>query len=364
MIQTSPSFFQELLLEGLCDSSSMPRALEWINARCGSDTAQIISASDSNAILESTIVGTVDQELFKKEQDYLPLNPRTKIFGSRQIGRIIQDQEVADEDTVATNAAYQELLIPARVGQFAGTLLARDGHQVVGLAIARPREAGPFEAPTLQQFAEIARSAIPVVQLARRIVRRRESSLLDMFGASACVALLDKSGTILRHSAPFDQLIASGLVRVDTVGRLDLLSDESNRHLAQTMCGQGSVVGGRFSFTRLRPERTYICTVTPVPPAGHFGDRDGHGILFIDLLSSPKRLDRGLLRQAFGLTEAECDVCERLYAGEVLSEIAEARAVALSTVKSLLKSIMLKTASRRQAEIVIKLSRFAFDPIA
>ncbi|WP_291075716.1 LuxR C-terminal-related transcriptional regulator [Hyphomonas sp.] len=353
--------FKELLLEGLCDSDVLPKALQLVNAHCGADTAQLISVSDATFILDSAVEGTLDRHLFENEQDYLAVNPRTRILASREIGRIVRDHEVADEDTVATNAAYQELLIPAGVGQFAGTVLASNDSTVVALAIARPRADGPFSDDAISRFADLVRVAIPVTDLAGRIVSRQESSLLDMFGSQASVAILHKSGTIIRQSDQFEKLLAAGVIRTDGLGRLDLLSDESNRNLALTLRGKSNAIGGRFSFARLRPECTYICSVSPVPPVGHFGARSGHAVLFIDKLTSVKSLDRNLLRQTYSLTAAECDVCERLYAGQTVAEIATARAVATSTVKTLLKSIMLKMAVNRQAEIVIKSSRFAFD---
>ncbi|MEE2921643.1 MAG: LuxR C-terminal-related transcriptional regulator [Pseudomonadota bacterium] len=353
--------FKELLLEGLCDSDVLPKALQLVNAHCGADTAQLISVSDATFILDSAVEGTLDRHLFENEQDYLAVNPRTRILASREIGRIVRDHEVADEETVATNAAYQELLIPAGVGQFAGTVLASNDSTVVAMAIARPRADGPFSDDAISRFADLVRVAIPVTDLAGRIVSRQESSLLDMFGSQASVAILHKSGTIIRQSDQFEKLLAAGVVRTDGLGRLDLLSDESNRNLALTLRGKGNAIGGRFSFARLRPECTYICSVSPVPPIGHFGARSGHAVLFIDKLTSVKSLDRNLLRQTYSLTAAECDVCERLYAGQTVAEIATARAVATSTVKTLLKSIMLKMAVNRQAEIVIKSSRFAFD---
>jgi DNA-binding CsgD family transcriptional regulator len=353
--------FKELLLEGLCDSDVLPKALQLVNAHCGADTAQLISVSDATFILDSAVEGTLDRHLFENEQDYLAVNPRTRILASREIGRIVRDHEVADEETVATNAAYQELLIPAGVGQFAGTVLASNDSTVVAMAIARPRADGPFSDDAISRFADLVRVAIPVTDLAGRIVSRQESSLLDMFGSQASVAILHKSGTIIRQSDQFEKLLAAGVIRTDGLGRLDLLSDESNRNLALTLRGKGNAIGGRFSFARLRPECTYICSVSPVPPIGHFGARSGHAVLFIDKLTSVKSLDRNLLRQTYSLTAAECDVCERLYAGQTIAEIATARAVATSTVKTLLKSIMLKMAVNRQAEIVIKSSRFAFD---
>ncbi|MBB40352.1 helix-turn-helix transcriptional regulator [Hyphomonas adhaerens] len=361
MATGSPGRFQELLLEGMSDSESLPAALEWLTEYCGAGTVQMIAVSDENLILDSAIFGSVDLELFSKEADYLAENPRTKVFDIMPTGRIFHDADLVDAETVRNLPVYQEFLIPARIGQFSGAILSRGEGHIVGLAIARPYEDGPFETDVIERFASIVQSALPVVQLAEQIVDTRASSLLDLFGPQAHVAILDREGVLLRYSEHFENLLSAGLIRRDHFGRLDMLSDEVNFALAAALRGTNGLAGGRFSFTRLRPERTFICTVTPVPALKNFGGRSGHAILVLDPLLAPKRLDRHLLRQAFILTDAECDVCERLYAGDTLAEIAVGREVAISTVKSLLKSILMKTGTRRQAEIIIKLSRFAFD---
>ena len=361
MTTSSPGRFQELLLEGMCDSQSLPEALEWLTEYCGAGTAQLIAVSDANIILDSAIFGSVDFQLFEKEAEYLSDNPRKQVFDCMPAGRIFHDADLVDADTIRTHPVYQEFLIPARIGQFSGAILSRGKGHIVGLAIARPYEEGPFEKEVLDKFANIVQNALPVVQLAEQVVDTRASSLLDLFGPQAHVAILDKEGVLLRYTEQFEKLLSAGLLRRDHFGRLDMMSDEVNLSLAAALRGAKGLTGGRFSFTRLRPERTFICTVTPVPPLKNFGGRSGHAILVLDPLLAPKRLDRYLLRQAFVLTDAECDVCERLYAGDTLAEIAEGREVAISTIKSLLKSILMKTGTRRQAEIVIKLSRFAFD---
>lgn len=357
----TPGRFQELLLEGMCDSESLPQALAWLNDYCGTGTAQLIAVSDSNLILDSAIVGSVDYELFSRESDYLPENPRTKVFDTMPTGHIFHDSDIVDEEVIKTHPVYQEFLIPARIGQFTGAILSRGEGHIVGLAIARPYDDGPFDKEVISKFAEMVQSALPVVQLAEQVVDTRASSLLDLFGPQAHVAILDKEGVLLRYSGQFEKLLSSGLLRRDHFGRLDMLSDSVNGCLSGALKGVNGHAGGRFSFSRLRPERTYICTVTPVPPLKNFGGRSGHAILMIDPLLTPKKLDQHLLKQAYILTDAECDVCDRLYAGDTLAEIAVGREVALSTVKSLLKSILMKTGTRRQAEIIIKLSRFAFD---
>jgi len=353
--------FQELLLEGMHDSQFLPAALDRLNEYCGSNTAQLIAVNSSSLILDSAVSGTVDKKLFEKEAEYLPINPRTNAFATMPVGRIFNDRDLVDEETISTNIAFQEFLIPAGIGQFSGAILARGKDHLVGLAIARPYEDGPFESDVVAKFGQFVRSAMPVVQLAEQVIDTRAASVVEIFGPHASVAILDKDGLLLKFSGPFERLLSAGTLRRDHFGRIDMLSDETNQHLAMALRGGGGVIGGRFCFTRLRPERTFVCTVTPVPPMANFGGRSGHAILLLDQLSTPRWLDRRLLQQAFSMTDAECDVCGFLYDGEILADIATKRGVAVSTVKSLLKSIMLKTGARRQAEIIIRLSRFAFE---
>jgi DNA-binding NarL/FixJ family response regulator len=98
----------------------------------------------------------------------------------------------------------------------------------------------------------------------------------------------------------------------------------------------------------------------PIQKTNDIANRSGVAIVILEPLFQHRNLDKGLLADAFNLTDAECAVAERLYIGETIREIAEYRNVATSTVKTMLKSIMSKTDSRRQAEVVTKLSRLAF----
>lgn len=58
------------------------------------------------------------------------------------------------------------------------------------------------------------------------------------------------------------------------------------------------------------------------------------------------------LSKAFGLTQAECEVCERLFALRDLALIAEARSVSLGTVRMQVKSILSKTEIHSKTELV------------
>jgi DNA-binding CsgD family transcriptional regulator len=63
-------------------------------------------------------------------------------------------------------------------------------------------------------------------------------------------------------------------------------------------------------------------------------------------------------QRAYGLTPAEARLALALFEGRSLGEFAEGNRVSRETVRSQMKSIFLKTGTRRQAELVSLLAGF------
>jgi DNA-binding CsgD family transcriptional regulator len=81
----------------------------------------------------------------------------------------------------------------------------------------------------------------------------------------------------------------------------------------------------------------------------------------IDLDERP-RPRIGVLRGAFGLTEAEARLAARLACGDSLQEIAADHKVAIDTPRAQLKSVLAKTQTHRQAELVALINRLTVLP--
>ena len=361
MFGNTATHFQELLLEGMCDRAGLPAALEWLNAHCGSETAQIIVIRNASSILDSAIIGTYDPVVFRKEEEYLPINPRAHAASTLNIGNAVQDFDFIDDDAISRDPAYQELLIPAGVGRFAGSTLSRGVGDQTLLGIARPFKAGSFDAEAMARFCKSAQSAIPVIELSKQIVSTRANSLLDTLGPNACAAILGKDGRLIEHTAAFEDLLHAGLLKRGPSGQLDLMSDAANQQLAESISYRPSGVGGRFTIAPRLPDQAFVCTVVPVPPLGIFGGRVGRAVLFLERMSAPRRLDRHGLIDSFSLSEQECEVCEHLYAGESIHDIAAGRNISIDAANVLLRQIQLKTGTRKMPEILALLSRFTFS---
>src|SRR5690606_2335841 len=59
-----------------------------------------------------------------------------------------------------------------------------------------------------------------------------------------------------------------------------------------------------------------------------------------------------LLKQAFALTDAECDIARGLVSGESLREIAQSRNRALDTVRTQVKAVLRKVDVRSQGDLI------------
>lgn len=74
-------------------------------------------------------------------------------------------------------------------------------------------------------------------------------------------------------------------------------------------------------------------------------------VLLLIRLSTPTPRATGL-RQVFGLTAAEAALMEALADGSELRQIAETRRTSYATLRTQLRSVMAKTATRRQGELI------------
>lgn len=119
--------------------------------------------------------------------------------------------------------------------------------------------------------------------------------------------------------------------------------------------GGGGTVAVRRPFGRA----PYTVTVAPLALKHHFL---GYARpLLLAILNDPiaqKRTTRRVLQAAFFLTDAEAAVADLFAQGVSLKGIADQRGVSTETVRSQLKSIMSKTSTRRQVELMRVLSSF------
>lgn len=207
-----------------------------------------------------------------------------------------------------------------------------------------------------------------VARIASRLRLAEAEGMLEGFERTECAALLlDAHQRIVRMNASAEKLMGPDLhVRGGRLVSADEPSDRALRDLA------GAITAADLGFARRMGPSTVVLrragqgalAVYGMPLLGKANDifDRARAILVIWDPDARKHPKSTLLAQLYDLTPAEMHLAWRLMDGMDLKQAADARGIALNTARNQLKSIMEKTDTERQAELVGLLTRLARLP--
>lgn len=119
--------------------------------------------------------------------------------------------------------------------------------------------------------------------------------------------------------------------------------------------------GGSVLVQRSAAGRPLLVRVAPFSPVS--GSRTGLALICFRAPAARLKHRRQVLSALFRLSAAEVQVALDLAEGDDLTQIADRRGVQLSTVRSQVGSLMSKTGTRRQAELVALIAGLAADGV-
>lgn len=179
-------------------------------------------------------------------------------------------------------------------------------------------------------------------------------SIVD--GETGISAIFDRAGRIVMHNQPLDVISPE----VNSFSQLPIDEDAKS----QILRWAGSHHNGRtdFLFSRcaIGDEARSSCMLTVSLDAGFSAGSDEDQLYFIS--SIDLRLDvraQAVLQEQFEFSQAEVDIALKLTEGLTPAEISAARGVTINTVRTQIKSVQSKSATRSAPELVRFLSRFA-----
>jgi DNA-binding CsgD family transcriptional regulator len=176
--------------------------------------------------------------------------------------------------------------------------------------------------------------------------------------------LLNGDGELLHANAAAREMLGEGDGLTLQKGVLTAAKNSMRKPLRGLLAGAkpnaGATAGGLSGFGVPRPlslervsgRRPLQLLASPV--VGH-----GSGTVLL-LATDPERpvvLRDDVLREHYGLTSAETEVANGLLTGFALKEIAALRKVTVGTVRDQIKSILAKTGTGKQAELVTLLMK-------
>jgi len=287
---------------------------------------------------------------------------RVCLFGQTQPGFFVE-HDFWTADQLDNNPIYRDFFRPHGLGWSAGTGLWMPTGDHVVFSVEREHSRGPIEKNNVALLNELrphlARSALVTARLGLQAATGANSALTSM-GLPAL--LLDQWGTVIEANHLIERL--RDHVQWTAQNRVALTDARANELLATAMAG---LDGGSDLTVRSFPLRdsddrpAMVAHIVPIRRTAHDIFAGSYALLVLTPVTAPAAPQIELMRSLFDLTASEARVARGLAAGETLDEIAATGGVAISTVRSQLRSVLQKTGCSRQAELVALLANVTLD---
>jgi DNA-binding CsgD family transcriptional regulator len=295
---------------------------------------------------------------------------KDNVFGTRrparEAGAIVLGRAILPKPTLLRTAMYRQYLAPRGIQEIVRLDILSDGRHSQSIALARPWASGPFTSDELA----FARALMPHLQRVATLHAHIEgttaiarTAIDALEGAQAPLLLLDANGRVIHANAEADRLLreADGL----SAGRDGLraatpaLSARLRGVLVRAAGSSGTPgVSGALHLRRQSGKPDLVLVAIPARPRSF--DLDiGRASVVVQITDPLARAtpDPAILADAFDLTPSEAILATDLLCGLSVGEVATRRRRSVATVRSHLASLLAKTGTARQSDLVRLLSR-------
>jgi DNA-binding CsgD family transcriptional regulator len=298
---------------------------------------------------------------------YRAIDPREALLPPKRTHEWIACDEHFDERFVAKDPFYQNFLIPYGGRYVYAAKLIDDDRNLVVMGFHRGSRRGQLNASERRDVELLAwhieRAFVMQQEVAREnegrslglaiLARMRQPLILVdaqrriVFSNDSGKALLDRGDLLSEHGG----YVVCG----DPASDLELTLALRELSLASPASSGARLIDRRgLRLKRPRSKVRVAATLLALRPENVLA-AFGHSPLAMLAIYEPgmeKALDPFLLATTFDLTPAEARVAARLVSGLSIKAIASQLDVSLSTVRTQTKSILEKTGTHRQAELV------------
>ncbi len=318
-----------------------------------------ISASFGEAVRES-------ENIVLYEKDYCQFDEWTLRFPrNTRPGRIFRGVELWSEDSFRKSVFYNEFLKRVDVCEMSCVLAGASKSRFEALSFFR----GPREAPLDKEQLRLLETIAPHLQTALAIRRRfltLESKVYDLENAldqlgTALVLINAEGNPILANRAArhiCDQRDGLHLSAICLAAQNPTENDRLREIIARAVSAgrSKSMEHGGATLVSRTDKRPLQVLAAPFISQGFEAPKGAVAVVFISDPEQKPALRSEVLRELYGLTQAEARLAVWLLDGRSLAETAELIGVSHETVRSQIKSVLHKTGTARQGELIRLLS--------
>ncbi len=270
---------------------------------------------------------------------------------------VIQSQLFSDEE-ILHSRFHQEIAGPAGCLHWACSVFDVEGRT---WCMPIVRSSAPFSSGSKAPLVEVAEHMARIVSIAEKIARATsENDIITLEKAGYAAVLVDRKGRARRANRLAEDLFCNEFgVRN---GRLWALSSANLERLSRFLAAIEYARSEEDVFPPpivLKRGNAPWLLLEAMPLSNSFLDMfDGcRAVVAISDLTRPSYADAAILGLLFGLTKAEARLAEAICKGHDIASAAREFGVSRETLRGQLKTVFAKTGSRRQAELVARLSR-------
>lgn len=276
--------------------------------------------------------------------------------GLTHSSRFFTEADLFDTDDFRRDPFFTEFIIPNGLGWSAVTAVNVPDHDLLAISVERAWKDGPMTPDILATLdrlrPHLARAALIAGRLAFERARTAVDAL-DMLGYAA--ASISPSGRVILANTAF--ATDGGGWTLDSADRIAIDNERTGALLSDALARIGTPGGVRSIPLPARGAKI-DAVMHLVPIRGVAQDLFSQAAaLVIVTRSTGAATGAELIQTLFDLTPTEATVARRLSQGESVEQIANATQKSVLTIRTQLKSVLAKTGTRRQSELVQLLTR-------
>jgi DNA-binding CsgD family transcriptional regulator len=267
--------------------------------------------------------------------------------------RFVTEADYYEPGEVDSDELNLEFFRPRDLGNSAGMVAVLPHGDMICISVEKGFKAGPVTSQALAMLDSLRPHLGRAALLATRLGFERVRTAIDTLAAVGLpAAAVTPQGRVIHASDAFAGATHVWTTRSgDRVGLNDRVADAM---LTQALTMLDLAKSPRSIPVRAEPGGAVTAVLQVVPVRRHAHDIFGSTSAIV-ILSEPKMqtADAALIHSLFDLTPAEIAVARSVAAGMTVGQIALATGRSPTTVRNQLKSVMAKTGSSRQVELVL-----------
>lgn len=331
-----------------------PDVLHRLALTAGAQAAALVAVSPGNSIRAIPSQRYAEGFQAFAAKAHLYDNPRPRRSLEIWPGGFVTDLEVCTPEELAVDLIYEDYLRPYGLAHTSGTVIPVPGGDLLTFDVSREPGPGPFTRADMQILDQyrphLARAALMASRLGLERARAA-SEAMEAIGLPCASIAAD--GTVMAANGLFEALAPR--IVFTAHGKAAIADRPANQlfgRALQDIASDSTAVPRSIPLAARDDGPAMIVHVVPIRREAHDVFTASVAMLIVATVTALEMPSTGLLHGLFDLTPAETRIAQALVNGRRLGELASQTGVSVETLRTQLKSVMGKTGTRRQVDLV------------